>query len=298
MTDGNSSSISEVRVNSWVELMDELYRDAWDRQIKRHRSPYVFRGQCNVEWDLATSLIRLGSAKGLSRLEGHLLRNFRKYARASSEHVDTIWDWLALAQHHGLPTRMLDWTYSPFVAAHFATLGLQWQNSDALIWCVNHCRTHQHLPAKLLRALEREGSDVFTVDLLNQVAPSLKELARLAENDFAIFLEPPSLDARIVNQFALFSLMSRPSARLDFWLSHHPELVRKIIIPAGLKLEIRDKLDQANITERMLFPGLDGLSQWLSRYYRPQNREITAAAAEREAQEQEQHQRKPRLRHV
>ena len=56
---------------------------------------------------------------------------------------------------------------------------------------------------------------------------------------------------------------------LSDWLSHHPELFRKIIIPAHLKREIRDKLDQANINERMLFPGLDGLSQWLTRYYSP-----------------------------
>jgi hypothetical protein len=82
-----------------------------------------------------------------------------------------------------------------------------------------------------------------------------------------IFFEPPSLDARIVNQFALFSVMSSPTGRLDRWLAHYPELCRRIIIPARLKWEVRDKLDQANITERVLFPGLDGLSRWLKRHY-------------------------------
>jgi hypothetical protein len=72
-----------------------------------------------------------------------------------------------------------------------------------------------------------------------------------------------------VNQFALFSLMSSPRASFDRWLAARPRLARRIIIPASLKWEVRDKLDQANINERVLFPGLDGLSRWLTRYYWP-----------------------------
>ena len=52
-------------------------------------------------------------------------------------------------------------------------------------------------------------------------------------------------------------------------LGGHPDMVRRIVVPAGLKWEVRDKLDQANVTERVLFPGLDGLSRWLRRQYTP-----------------------------
>jgi hypothetical protein len=97
----------------------------------------------------------------------------------------------------------------------------------------------------------------------------LRELEALDEEPFVVFLEPPALDARIVNQYALFSLVSEAALTLDSWLEEHPELVRRIVIPAELKWEVRDKLDQANITERVLFPGLDGLSRWLTRYYSP-----------------------------
>ena len=99
---------------------------------------------------------------------------------------------------------------------------------------------------------------------------SLAEFDRLGRGKrFVIFMEPPSIDPRIVNQFALFSLMASPTATLDDWLAQSPRLARRIVIPAAMKWEIRDKLDQANINERVLFPGLDGLGAWLTRYYWP-----------------------------
>ena len=63
--------------------------------------------------------------------------------------------------------------------------------------------------------------------------------------------------------------MSRADASLDEWLAERPRLARRLVIPAELKWEVRDKLDQANTTERVLFPGLDGLSRWVARYYAP-----------------------------
>ena len=103
--------------------------------------------------------------------------------------------------------------------------------------------------------------------MLNDVARTLGQLQKLAKEPFVVFLEPPSLDERIVKQFALFSIMSTPIEPLDTWLTSHPDVSRRMIIPAALKWEVRDKIDQAGITERMLFPGLDGLAAWLTRYY-------------------------------
>jgi hypothetical protein len=259
--------VAVTRVSSWGELLDELYRDSWDPALGRHRSPVVYRGMPNWENDLRSSLMRLAGATDVSQLEGHLLRNFRKYARAESAAGDSVWNWLALAAHHSLPTRLLDWTYSPFVALHFATADLSQYNDDAVIWCVNHGETNRRLPKQLRKQLDREGSNVFTVDMLNDVARTLGALEKLAKESFVVFLEPPSLDERIVNQFALFSVMSTPTEPLDSWLISHPDVSRQIIIPASLKWEVRDKIDQAGITERMLFPGLDGLTAWLARYY-------------------------------
>lgn len=255
-------------VQSWTELVDVLYEGSWDASIERFRSPFVFRGACDSRSDLSTSLMRLGRGHDdLARLEGHLLRNFRKYAHMETTVGRSVWNWLAIAQHHGLHTRLLDWTYSPFVAMHFVTENLKWYDLDGVIWCVNHRETNRLIPEVLKEAAEQSGSDVFTAEMLDELVPTLEGFDRLAPEPFVIFLEPPSVDVRIANQFALFSAMSSPNAALHKWLATHRQLGRRIIIPAGLKWEVRDKLDQAGITERMLYPGLDGLTRWLSRYY-------------------------------
>ena len=228
----------------------------------------------HVDEPLATTLARLGGP--FDRQEGHLLRNFRKYAHREEVPGDSLWNWLSLAKHHGLPTRLLDWSYSPFVALHFATQDVERFDYDGVIWCVDYVRTHQLLPQRLRKLLKTEQADVFTGEMLNRVASTLPKFDALAPRSkpFALFIEPPSLDDRIVNQFALFSLMSSPSVQLDDWLPRHRTLHSRIIIPAKLKWEVRDKLDQANITERVLFPGLDGLSRWLRRYYSPRSAEM------------------------
>ena len=256
----------EFVAHNWEQLQTLLFRETWDARIGRYRSPFVYRGMRSFGYGLDTSLQRLGGDYHL--LEHHLLRNFRKYARDTTTPPSaTGWDWLALAQHHGLPTRLLDWTYSPYVALHFATDDLSAYHEDGIIWALNYVKAAEQLPPALQGALAREGSNVFTSELLAPAAPTLRALEDLQAEPFVLFLEPPSLDARIVHQYALFSCMSTPQGRLDTWLEAHENLFFRIRIPAALKWEVRDKLDQANITERVLMPGLGGLSSWLHRHY-------------------------------
>lgn len=256
-------------MQSWLDILDALYEGSWNRDLRRFRSPFAFRGLNREPHTLVSSLVRLAEpGADTARLELSLLRNFRKYGHGEATGADSIWDWLALGQHRGLPTRLLDWTYSPLVALHFATEITADFGHDGIVWCVNFIEANKRLPARLKRILREEGSDTFTVEMLSAF-PSLRSFDALSREPFVVFLEPPAIDQRILNQLALFSLMSSPSARLDDWLRQHPDLCRRVIVPAALKWEIRDKLDQANVNERVLFPGLDGLSRWLSRYYTP-----------------------------
>ena len=259
--------MDEIRVSSWIELQEQLYEGSWHEPLGRFRSDFAFRGMSRADSDLTTSLVRLGGES--HELERHLLRNFRKYAARGSVPVDSVWNWLALGQHHGLPTRLLDWTYSPYVALHFVAASLARYDVDGVVWCVDYVHAHRRAPAPLRKCLEDEGANLFTTEMLDRAARDLDGFDDLGDEDFLVFVEPPSFDERIVNQYALFSLGSSPSLSPDEWLGQHEELVRRVVVPAELKWEIRDKLDQANITERVLFPGLDGLSRWVARYYTP-----------------------------
>jgi hypothetical protein len=261
--------MGDIRVESWNALQDALFSDCWVEEIGRFRSRNAFRGLSDVAYPLVTTLSRLGG--DYPSLEKHLLRNFRKYAHRNVVQRDSIWHWLSVAQHYGLPTRLMDWTYSPFVALHFATADLNRFDRDGAIWAVNYVLTHQLVPQRLRHRLDLEGANVFTVEMLSEDVRSLAELDSLCEAPFTLFFEPPSIDDRIVNQFAFFSVTSDPRVPLDTWLADQPQLYQRIVIPAGLKWEIRDKLDQSNMTERVLFPGLVGLTAWLTRHYSPRD---------------------------
>jgi len=255
----------DVSVSSWEELQSKLYEGSWQDRLRRFRSPYAFRGTSDANAFPVTTLSRLGG--DYKSREQSLLRNFRKYAHRDAVHVDSLWHWMALAQHHGLPTRLLDWTFSPFVALHFATVEeVDWHKAG-VIWCVDCVKIKQHLPPKLRKELKNADSDVLTIEMLDNAAATLRDFEKLSREEFIAFFEPPSLAERIINQAALFSVMSKAGGQLGIWLNWHPDVYHRIVIPARLKPEIRDKLDQANINERVLFPGLDGLCQWLTRYY-------------------------------
>lgn len=272
----------ETVVSSWDQLIHELYADSWQADLKRHRSPYVFRGCSEPAEELRPGITLIGEHH--ASVEKLLLSDFRHYARLDISPDDSEWNWLAVAQHHGLPTRLLDWTYSPFVAMHFVTAGLgpDEPQTDGLIWCVNYKATNQYVPEPLRRQLDEYRKSLFSIATLEEIVRDLDAFDALSPDPFVVFLEPPSIDARIVNQVALFSIMSRPRSPAEEtaiafdkyleWLDERREdgdlaVIRRIRIPPALKWEIRDKLDQANITERVLFPGLDGLAAWLRRHY-------------------------------
>ena len=270
---------NDQKVGSWRELIEKLHDGSMVpanvHSGGHHRSNFVFRGMSCASWPLQTSLERL--SPNPADVEEPLLRAFRKYSPPGTFRRDSDWETLAVAQHNGLKTRVLDWSASPLIAAHFATEEVKHRDQDGVIWCVDVPGAHfSLLPPHLRKILADDRAVVFDIRHLDHhLGPRTRFDGMSGEHqDLLIFFEPPSIDARIANQFGILSAMNGPTKKHGEFLwskvQAHPDLVRRIVIKASAKPEIRDMLDQNNITERMLFPGLPGLCTWLSRYYGPQ----------------------------
>jgi hypothetical protein len=229
----------------------------------------MFRGMVDSSWPLRTSIQRLGSPPDI--VEVPLLRNFRKYSDPAAFYRNSIWELMSVAQHNGLPTRILDWTVSPLVACHFATDDSKYKNVDGVVWCVNAADIRRSLPKDLTKVLSKEIAWIFDTPMLDKIVPSLEKLDRekFSGTDFVLIFEPPSIHQRIINQHGLLSVANGVEKNQDDIFARLGVSVRKIVIKSEAKGEIRDMLDQNNISERMLYPGLPGLCQWLKRYYSP-----------------------------
>ena len=151
------------------KILDLLSDQNFDDSIQRYRSPYLYRGLPNSNYCLMTSLQRNCKSKQ-EDIEGAILRNFTKYALIEEPQLtESIWRQLIIGQHHGLPTRLLDWTYSPLIGLHFATSGEDlscMDQHDSILWKIDIEEINSLLPSEYKNVLSLEKAYLFTVDML------------------------------------------------------------------------------------------------------------------------------------
>lgn len=255
-------------IHSFEEYINESIQGIDRDSQLNFQEDFVYRGLSSASYHLETSLTR--NCRSNMNLEKSLLRNFAKHLPTEyRQNIHSIWDTMILGQHHGLSTRLLDWSYSPLIALHFATVSLNNMNQDAVIWKASVTDANKSLPSCFTDTLLRESKHIFTLeDLKNYTQNSTNELQYFEENiaNGLLFFAPPNIDNRIASQWSIFSLC-KSDINLEHYFMKNNITVYKYIIPKAIKLQLRDILDHSNISERILFPDLEGLCTWLARMY-------------------------------
>jgi hypothetical protein len=224
-----------------------------------------FRGQPDEKWDLLPSVRR-----GYTKQEEKYLTNLF-YTRARTRYKDCPDDldfggWLALMQHYCLPTRLLDWTWSPLVAAYFATkYSFDFYNinfdelTDAAIWMMEPHNLNES------QGYERVFPPLNAKSLEPLIKPAIK-----GEDDSeikAIAASPLETDFKMLTQQGAFTIhvTEEPLNKMvgcDIWL-------KKIIIPAAYIPNIAMELDVLGIRLADLFPDLHNLAREIKNIHKP-----------------------------
>ena len=263
--------IKEIKIETMEDVYEHFMNEGpYDSKIDRYRGVSLYRGMPKAEYKLETSLFRNCKEKQ-SELEESIVRNFLKYtAKIPFNSDENIWRQLAIGQHYGLPTRLMDWTYSPLIGLHFATSEIDISGLgkfDAAVWEINVDEFNKTLPNKYQKVLEDHSAYMFTVDLLSSVVDSLNEYDDDLKQNGIVLIEPPSIDDRIVNQYSYFSITPHGITNIEEYLTRNTQLTKKYVIDKELIWRIRDLLDRLNISERLVYPGLEGILKWIKRYY-------------------------------
>ena len=236
-------------LSSWDNLA--LRASAAGEEVTRGRK-LLFRGQPS-QWSLAPSLLRSlprgAPFQRFERAEREALRHFQSHAhlfadeQLTQEHVNGSRElaWWTLMQHYGAPTRLLDWSQSPYVAAYFAVD--QNPDDDGVVLVVDRSCINDHFS----RTREAAGGRSFSRTETDPPALSAFTLAKKTR--------------RIAIQQSYFVVATHPNCEHDELLQTAGAIVRRWIIPADLKPAVLRHLRTMNVSAQSLFPGLDGLGR-------------------------------------
>jgi hypothetical protein len=256
-----------------VPAIYKQYRlESWDDFLRVITGPpysnWAFRGHRYEHWPLASALSRYFRNFGIDRRawpqqEGRILRVFKRKAHqflAQPPDNDDDFQWLALMQHHGAPTRLLDFTWSPYVAAFFA---LQRATTDAAVWALSPAdisaggiRRSAKVHSPTTRGMDPRGKGNFGRYFLK------------GNREFIWLGEPDAMNRRLIAQsgtFVLPGVLDKPMEEIVRQYRDPKNMLAKFILPAAKVREtgLRE-LYRMNITYATLFPDLDGLARSLA----------------------------------
>lgn len=217
--------MSDKRISTFEELHRAL------ESFKTTGGRWLFRGHGSSSWKLVPKAGRIEWPRGSDDLGW-----FGAWKRRAIEYIsstpETDWDWLAIAQHHGLATRLLDWSMNPLAAAFFAL----------------ECDTGKD--AALFAFLPPGSVDVTRVEI-----PEVTGVK---------FVRPRGGAQRISRQAAVFTIHSPPTT--DLTATHGNQRLSKLVLAHEARKRLLQDLDYYGVNRLTLFPDLDGISQYLNWY--------------------------------
>ncbi len=139
---------------------------------------------------------------------------------------------------------------------------------DCAVWRIDMTEQQALLPEAYQKIVNEKKTTYFTVEMLMEITQnSLAKYDAAMKDSAMVIVEPPSMDERIVNQYSFFSIIPMEMQDIGKFLNEHTENTVKYIIDKSLRWRVRDMLDQMNVSERIAYPGLEGLSDWIARHY-------------------------------
>lgn len=248
-------------IETAIQTVGDLSREV--QALPAAGRQWLFRGQQDARWNLSPSVHRGYSPQQ----ERYLTNEFRVRARSrhfSCPSSDDYPGWLALMQHYGLPTRLLDWTYSPLIAAFFSvhpdyTPRQAGSGRQACVWALDACRLNQAQGFEPL---------IFPLDASSYeplIVPAFKNRDELDSVGVAMAIEH---DPRIQLQQGAFTIhSSRTPINL---LDGTGDCLRRFIIGTDRIGKLFDELTLLGIRKYTLFPDLSALTSDLKAIHRPE----------------------------
>ncbi|HHX8454254.1 TPA: FRG domain-containing protein [Vibrio diabolicus] len=202
---------------------------------------YWFRGHADLQWDLTPSAGRVGYRLPDNRDLGRC-HEWCQDAHSLTTFPESFIERLAIAQHHGLATRLLDWTKNPLVACFFAVSALP--EKDAAIYALESLSLHTRATIQITRENLESFSGVMGY-------------------------HPKAINSRLVSQQGLFTVhcpAHEPLPITQSLFELNETNVKRFVIPSDKKASIRQMLDNYGVNEATLFPDLDGLARYVNRH--------------------------------
>lgn len=221
-----------------VEVLHKLF----SCHTSRDGFGFWFRGQANASWELLPTAGRdeYLLPKSCNRDLGRFFE-WTQSAVALTELTDSFIENLAIAQHHGLATRLLDWTLNPLVASYFAASSEP--DSDGVIYALESISIDERITHSTCREV-------------------------LENYDGVLCYQPKAINRRLISQRGLFTVHCPPSEPFPVSqsvISTNETNVKRFVISKDLKREIKSMLDNYGVNEATLFPDLDGLARYVNR---------------------------------